>query len=236
MQKKQLPKFAIVPIHTVEENKLFLDLLHQFNSLTSTTSPDWDEIVSIWNPFADGTAIYYKTPQHLKAHHNIFKEKQIAANSKSIHNIIIENVKKAIKNNMPLSVVPPAIIIEAYSSSTRVLNSVITNNTIPHAQSNVVEVNNRSANLQSNYFTQQESVNTMLLNYNRFNQYITTPCISNTPNNFIQLSHPIPSNAHINISSTMNIDRSFKKQKRIRTCQVCQDKKHCPGRNYKKNC
>ncbi|KAF7720604.1 hypothetical protein EC973_007053, partial [Apophysomyces ossiformis] len=77
---KQGTKYAVVPVHTPEEFALFRHIMNQGHN--ARCHEDWPEMAKSWNTnHANGTTIFYKTPEHLKSHYSVWDERRIANES-----------------------------------------------------------------------------------------------------------------------------------------------------------
>jgi len=63
----QNTKFALVPIHTNEEYRLFNSEVLKFLS-PSSGQPDFKAMAKWWSSRVDGKTIFFKIPEHLQAH------------------------------------------------------------------------------------------------------------------------------------------------------------------------
>ncbi|KAG2191718.1 hypothetical protein INT47_004705 [Mucor saturninus] len=115
---KQHTKYAILPVQTSEEKALFEDIL--VDNYQSSAEPNWSQFASRWNSSADGIAIFYKTPEHLKLYYNICQENKIVAKAKAKYSTIIQKVRSVISETMIPQSVPPAINLPGRSNNTTV--------------------------------------------------------------------------------------------------------------------
>ncbi|KAG2210998.1 hypothetical protein INT47_000158 [Mucor saturninus] len=116
--KTCLSDYAILPVHTSEEKALFEDIL--VDNYQSSAEPNWSQFASRWNTSADGIAIFYKTPEHLKLYYNICQENKIVAKAKAKHSTIIQKVRSVISETMISQSIPPAINLPGRSNNTTV--------------------------------------------------------------------------------------------------------------------
>jgi hypothetical protein len=71
----QLTKYAVVPIHTEEENKLFHVAIGPGGPwAVARGQPRFDEMVAWWSDKADGKTIFYKLYEHLVTHYKVHKD------------------------------------------------------------------------------------------------------------------------------------------------------------------
>ena len=78
--KLQNAKYAILPVHTNEEKRLFNEMVKAYmakqlkTSTVTVTSPHWTDFASTWNQGADGIKLFYKIPSYLDAHFRKWKQ------------------------------------------------------------------------------------------------------------------------------------------------------------------
>jgi len=71
----QSTKYAVVPIHTEEEKRLFCIAIGPGGPWAAARGqPKFDEMVAWWSDKADGKTIFYKLYEHLVTHYKIHKD------------------------------------------------------------------------------------------------------------------------------------------------------------------
>jgi hypothetical protein len=70
----QKTKFAVTPVHTEEEFKLYNQVMLPGGDFFPTqTKPSFDQMATWWSTRADGKTIFYKLKEHLESHHKIWE-------------------------------------------------------------------------------------------------------------------------------------------------------------------
>jgi len=62
-------RFTVLPVHTRKEHTLFQSLIHSSPLFANTQQPDFVAIASMFNSHANSIDIFYKLPEHVKAHY-----------------------------------------------------------------------------------------------------------------------------------------------------------------------
>jgi len=64
----------VVPVHTLSEQKFFKTLMAEHRRSEKKAEPNWIEFTKDWIKRMTGDDIYYKLPEHLKAHYKFYFE------------------------------------------------------------------------------------------------------------------------------------------------------------------
>lgn len=97
LAEKQHTMYAVVPVHTSDEFGLFRRMMTRVQA--STVQLDWTKLTKTWNnDYADGATIFYKTPDHLKAHFNIYCDRQNARDSMMASSGICDTMRQHLQS------------------------------------------------------------------------------------------------------------------------------------------
>lgn len=92
-------RFAIVPVHTIQEKKLFKSLIDSNPSMSKAKAlKDWEAFCSIWSSHCNGRTIYYKSPQHLQSYYNVLKDRNNYYNSIVKNADIVRRVRRIVSS------------------------------------------------------------------------------------------------------------------------------------------
>jgi hypothetical protein len=106
LAKKQNCKFAITPVHTKNEQKLF----HQLMRDKFATSPriDWIEFAVLWNRTANGEDLFYKTTEELIHYEKVWREMHAISNSRLMHREVIDSARQRLQSRNRRVIAPTA--------------------------------------------------------------------------------------------------------------------------------
>ncbi|KAI9243206.1 hypothetical protein BDA99DRAFT_610566 [Phascolomyces articulosus] len=154
-------KYAVTPVHTQDEFNYFNEIM-EINS--SPTKADWKNICKSWNNNkADGKNIFYKTPEHLMAHHNAWRTLQISKKSIEKNKDTIDTMRDQLQSPSriidnpapaPLAVLPEAAEITASGENRFVLPPPMLAFEQPKEESVIASTTSTDHNLSSNLRSQ----------------------------------------------------------------------------------
>lgn len=111
LAERQGTKYAVLPVHTSEERKLF-KTLHQ-NNFPTINSSVWIEFAKAWSAHVDGVKVFYKTMEYLKSYFLTFTETCNHRNTVSANFTTVRPVHRALTSSNRLLVAPPPQIAQA---------------------------------------------------------------------------------------------------------------------------
>ncbi|KAH8068402.1 hypothetical protein BXZ70DRAFT_1069038 [Cristinia sonorae] len=102
---RQNTRYAVLPIHTAAERALFRFMITQLGSSrkengTSTTAPNWHVMATQWSAHCDGRTIFYKLPEHLRAHWKGWMDIVNEKSSITISQAMYDEMKSALAPSM----------------------------------------------------------------------------------------------------------------------------------------
>lgn len=125
LAERQGTKYAVLPVHTSVERKLF-KTLHQ-NKFPTINSSVWIEFAKAWSAHVDGVEVFYKTMEYLKSYFVIFTESCNHRNTVSANFTTVRPVHRALTSSHRLLVAPPpqiSQIVNIVASAQNVVSSV----------------------------------------------------------------------------------------------------------------
>ena len=87
LKQRQGTYHAVTPVHTHDEFKKYRYMMRDGDGHRRITVLGWDEFARQWNASSryedtgkevDGITVFYKTPEHLKAHHSVWSDRRAA--------------------------------------------------------------------------------------------------------------------------------------------------------------
>ncbi|KAG8940314.1 hypothetical protein FRC03_005608 [Tulasnella sp. 419] len=107
LAKVQNTRFAVISVHSKAEKDLFSEMMAK-NSFSPSGNglPNWKHGAKIWNEKANGSTIFYKLHEHLRAYHtewvSIANQKLTQAQSKEIRQAVDKRIRSEQRSlNLP---------------------------------------------------------------------------------------------------------------------------------------
>ncbi|KAI8136421.1 hypothetical protein BJV82DRAFT_676588 [Fennellomyces sp. T-0311] len=122
LSSRQHTRYAVVPVHTQAEHVMFTFLLGRFPSHQTTGTINFDEFTRIWNSYADGVHIFYKTPEYLRSRYKLWEdlfnsERTRANNADEILRINSQLQLSTRKRSAPTAQSPRPLKVPAYEDA-----------------------------------------------------------------------------------------------------------------------
>jgi hypothetical protein len=106
LAEKQQTKYAVVPVHTAAEEALFQVLIRDF---MSQSTPNWQEFARKWSPNANGSTLFYKTPEQLRSHYMDWNEAKNRTLSLAKNAQKFTSMRRRLQSAERLVIAPPPI-------------------------------------------------------------------------------------------------------------------------------
>jgi hypothetical protein len=217
--------YAVTPVHTTEEYRLFRLYLEEETkkrlifSHKKDKAPNFIHFAREWSSQADGKNIFYKTPEDLTKYFNIFYDRSKFVKTVLSHESVCKTVKQTLQN-----LVRDTRTLEANSFSIQGLYPVISetpSGTLPPSSTRNITPAPPSLQL---YTSSTHSASSQ--QYNMPRSFSMPRSIATISENYNQLPQK------------RSLD-SFTKKKFPKSCVLCRDNSKnatCPGRYDNKKC
>jgi hypothetical protein len=103
---RQQSIFAILPVHTHEEQELFMTIYR--DRYVQDVTPNWLDFVKVWSTHANGTTIFYKTSESLKTFFDTWKKTRATANTLHQHRELVSATRRRIQAVSRHQLAPPS--------------------------------------------------------------------------------------------------------------------------------
>ncbi|CDS12932.1 hypothetical protein LRAMOSA05116 [Lichtheimia ramosa] len=108
LSKRQGTAFAVLPVHTDDEHKLFKSLLAQHFPDHLTKGVDFAMFARIWSRHDDRINIHYKTPEYLRSQYTMWKDSNNAAITRTNNERTVTSIDQLVQSTRRKRVAPPA--------------------------------------------------------------------------------------------------------------------------------
>ncbi|TCD61520.1 hypothetical protein EIP91_008291 [Steccherinum ochraceum] len=97
---RQGTQYAVLPIHTAAERALFRCMITQLGENDQSRAPNWQALATRWSGHCDGRTIFYKLPEHLRAHWKSWMDIVNEKSSVSISQAAYDEMRTALVPSM----------------------------------------------------------------------------------------------------------------------------------------
>jgi hypothetical protein len=219
---KQNSTIAIMPVHTPDEINHFRRMMLQFSS--NAVEPNWRELSRLWCEQADGSRLFYKTPEHLRSYYLSWQETGVATSSVALNYDVVQPMRQQLIASSRIQEAPapqlPVGVRLALPHNTEMTNlhpitvpEIVQSSPSNMPEARVLALRRRLAPLPV-----------------QLSAPLSLPLFA-PPSTPIYLPFPLPL-AH---SPQSDMSTLRKRRKKARSCQVC-GKDYCPGRAQRHRC
>ncbi|KAJ7174303.1 hypothetical protein C8R46DRAFT_88386 [Mycena filopes] len=241
----QHTKYAVVPVHTAEETKLFnQEVKHGGKWSVASGQPSFENMAAWWSSQANGKTIFYKLPEHLTTQYKAWQVRQVQRETMVATRSMRRPNEQRIRSSTHVSQVLPALSIFPISQRAVVQREQPVASQAMVGTSTVLDMHPENMELSEPVLfetTATEAVQSeeVLQPYNPPIQHLLQPQITLAP-----ASSGIQPTIYQSNSTFISWDngQGSNASARTRTCRVCQNAGRttqmlsCPGRNNRTRC
>jgi hypothetical protein len=224
-------KFALVPIHTNEEYRLFNQEVRRF--MDTSGQPDFKQMTKWWSTQVDGKKIFYKIPEHLQNHFKTWNA--MRSEIKTLHGTTEQRAKfmNIIRSEAHTSVV----LDESYSPVVQTRKAAASSASVATENRRAAVVPAAPATTSSSSSESHQQPRQMMF----INAGAGASTSGTSTSGYSGIIIPAPPVAGpLTIMPTEPVPPASSKVRKKKECKVCQSLNKngydCPGRGDRKRC